>query len=400
MWVAELPGSVVVEEMPGSVWVLDGDSVPPYIVPIPRVVALLSGEGSLSASLRIRQLVALSGFGVLSASIVQKYEADADLTGAGVLSGARTGRMVRAAALSGEGSLSAVRSLRSVRAAALSGEGSLSAVVRAQVVTAGLSGVGVLSCIVESVGGSIPVLLSGEGVLAGTRVLRMTRTVALSGAGVLSAAAIPRRSVSVSLSGAGALSAARVDRAMVAALSGVGTLSAVAIAQIIVGEDDTSQPIPIPRTIPFVVGERSAATGVKTTRLSGTGTLSAVSFYAQGMNKVGDHNVNSTNGKVTGWSGRANSSVINDSLVVVGAAKVTVNFRVQFTQASSHSAQLFRNGVQVATSNSLSNAAGVVNGSVTLTVAPGDVFELYALSSSALRSNVSTNTFVELAPSA
>ena len=254
VWTLDLPGSVVVDELPSSVWLLDDASTPPYIVPIPRFYPQLSGAGELTVAVAVRIGVQLSGAGTLSAVAIAVQSFTVSLSGAGTLAASRIARMTRTVGLSGSGTLSASRALRATRTAALSGSGTLSATVTAKASTvAQLSGAGTLSALFENIGGSIPAALGGSGTLsavvairsvrtadlsgAGTlsaaRTLRTLATAGLSGAGTLSGAVVLRRFVSADLSGSGVLAAAALKRDVRAVqLSGAGTLSAVAIAQV------------------------------------------------------------------------------------------------------------------------------------------------------------------------
>lgn len=116
------------------------------------------------------------------------------------------------------------------------------------------------------------------------------------------------------------------------------------------------------------------------------------------MDKSGTQNPDSSNfAKVNGWTARANSSVVNNSLVIIGGGAATVAFQVQFTENTSHQARLNLNGSPVAVGNSFSGT-GTSSGSVSLTLAAGDVLELYGTSGLSSRSTFGTATFVTITP--
>lgn len=356
VWTLDLPGSVVVDELPSSVWLLDDASTPPYIVPIPRFYPQLSGSGELRVAVAVRIGVQLSGAGTLSAVAIADQPFTVSLSGAGTLAASRIARMTRTVDLSGSGTLSASRALRATRTAALSGSGTLSATVTAKAsVVAQLSGAGTLSALFENIGGSIPAALggsgtlsavvairsvrtadlSGAGTLSATRTLRTLATAGLSGDGTLSGAVALRRFVSADLSGSGVLAAAVLKRDVRAVqLSGAGTLSATAIAAINAG----------------------------TAALSGNGVLSAtavaVTFGGASMKKNGQQSLASAT-----WS-TITSFVANDThpqTVLAGTngltipAGVGVTATIQITYGGSNAANSCRimvDGVDVATAPS------------------------------------------------
>lgn len=389
VWTLDLPGSVVVEEMPASVWVLDDASTPPYIFPIPRFYPQLSGAGSLTAVVAVRIGVQLSGAGELSAVAIAVQPFVVALSGAGTLSASRVARMTRTVDLSGSGTLSASRILRAVRTAALSGSGTLSATVTAKAsVAAQLSGAGTLSAQFENIGGSIPAALGGTGTLSAVVAIRSVRTADLSGNGALSAARTLRTLVLAALSGAGTLSGAVMLRRFVTAdLSGSGILSAIAVKR-----DVQTVALSGAGTLSAVAVARI----VQTAALSGSGTLTAVAvartYASQKMVKAGSYTLpnNLAYQDVPGWvadPAYSGTVVMNNlGLAVKAGIPITVSATVlrSGTNGGNRARIIDAEGNQIATATS---ASPINIAPVTYTPAIDTVLRIQAYANSGIGGN-------------
>ncbi|MGW0245038.1 hypothetical protein ACWDYH_00170 [Nocardia goodfellowii] len=99
-----------------------------------------------------------------------------------------------------------------------------------------------------------------------------------------------------------------------------------------------------------------------------------------GMNKSGVSNVPATWGKITGWVVRPGftNSVANDRLTSNGSGTVVVKFKGTFEYTlGTQQVRVYLNGAPVGTATN-----NEVEGTVNLTLNPGDYIELWGMATS------------------